>query len=65
MGSEQYLVITEICKAKVTDPRNGKVIFRKFTANILLHVCMFMTIEGMFVYIALAKMLLVITYPFM
>ena len=52
--SEQYLV-TEICKSEVTDPRNGKVIFRKFTANILLHVCMFLTIGGMFVYIVLAK----------
>ena len=56
-------MVTEICKAEVTEPRNGKVIFKKFTTNILLHVCMFMTMDRMFVHIVLAKN--VITYPFM
>ena len=56
-ASEQYLV-TEIGKAEVTDPRNGKVIFRKITTNILLPMCMFMTMERMFVHIVLAKNLI-------
>ena len=42
-------LVTEICKPEVTEPRNGKVIFKKFIVNILMHVCMFMTIECKFV----------------
>ena len=56
-ASEKVLV-TEKGKAEVTDPRNEKVIIRKFTTNILLSMCMFMTIEHMFVHIVLAKNLI-------
>ena len=44
-ASRQYLV-TEISKAEATEPRHGKVIFRKFMVNILLHVFMFLTIDN-------------------
>ena len=58
MASWRYLV-TEIRKAEVTEPRHEKVIFRKFTAKILLQVFMFMTIDIMFAHIVLAKNVMV------
>ena len=36
MVVRRYL-FTEICKAELTEPRHGKDIFRKFSANILLY----------------------------
>ena len=61
--SEQYLV-TEIHRSEVTKPRNRKKIFRNITANILLHMCMFIPITHKCAHTFLAKNFLVITYPF-
>ena len=50
---------------KLLNQEIEQMFFRKFTANILLDMCMFITITHKCVHTFLAKKFLVITYPFM